>query len=418
MSERKPKSRNATKRTFLKGLVVLVVFSLAITILLLLYDVVPQPTEFSPDTNYKLLQPDPNYELPEEANFLLPEQKRLLFDVLSRIHPVRYDPNDQKVCEIGRTFAKKAWTAQIRWLRKRKERDLKECINNALAAINNNYHMRDNSPLDILSEIIHFQNTDRAINLKEYGELVSVTGFFSYATKDLHDAQDARKEASHCLATYLIYAKAAPLADKYKAVPESFLHCYNEAFNSYLGCLKKALTYTCRGTIKEGSYENTVKTIDGIFAGLDFIPEKIHYRPLGMPEEESVILTLRMPNKELLSDDERQQNINHALEGIRHDTTQLQRKIDAYRDLANMMGSSNFMTDDHLLNQIMIFSIGKYIFQKATEREASIWGKDSEIYRRLLKETDDSGTVASHYIFLYNYINKEEKELLDFLWRK
>ena len=372
---------------------------------------------------------DPNYKLPEKAKFLPPEHRELLSDILSRIHPVSYEPKNEEMYKKSKRYANRA---SLWWSPGRSEGlSTRICKRFAIAATNLNYplYQKDRNektmcPLGELTSIVNYDySKDRGRFRQEFIELDNVRGIESESIDKLGCARGCREEAYIWLVRELIYGRVAEFNNKLKREYEDCSMMFKFAWegeDGYLGSLKKALKHEQGNVIREGSYENTIKRIDDIFANLKHNPEKIDYRMLEtdpetgklVPAQLGRIITIDMGHKEtkkMISEEERQQYIMYALDGIEHDyKTYPGDKISAYDNFANMMGGFNFMTDDPFLNQIMIFSVRQHIFEKAAEREKNLLSQGGIfIYNELFKEANKAEYIKRHYILLYEAEGKE-----------
>ena len=403
MSNKKPKSGKAALTNFVKKPIALILILAGLAALFLLSALPSEPPEFPCD---------PNYKLPDQARFLPPETQELLRDALSRIKPLPYTEERYKK---GKKFAKQASNAHPELLGlsgTEIEQKAQHCIDNAIAAINLNYHghhvhgiLADTVRLSYIKysgrwrrEFMDAYNVFD-VDCENLGKLTSACGIRGGAYKHLIGA--------------LVYHRAAEFDEKFKQDFKYHLETFKFKWKGYIDFLKKGLTWDYGNLIREGSYEQTINRIDAIFSNLNHIPKKTTYMEFEFHGHSWS--ARNKPPKEMMSEEERQQKISIVVDALEHDTTNPWCKIGAYDDFSNLMGGFNFMINDSFLNQIMIFSTRQHIFDKAAEREAKISGRGTFIYRQLLKEADDAEYIKSHYELLYK---EENKKLPSFLQKK
>lgn len=402
MSNKKPKSGKAALTYLVKKRIALILILAGLAALFLLSTLPSEPPEFPRD---------PNYKLPDQARFLAPETQELLRDVLSRIKPI--DANDKNNYGKGKKFAKQAFRAYLKLLRlsdSQIEQKAKYCIDNAIAAINLNYH--EHHMHDTLAAAVRL--TCRKYHSKMRREFIEAANVFDIDTQNLDklsNARGIREDSRRYLIWALVYHRAAEFDEKFKQNYDDQLYTFKFKWEGYVDFLKKGLTWDYSNLIREGSYEQTIKRIDEIFSNLNHIPEKITYMEFEFHGHSWS--GRNKPPKKMMSEEERQKKISAVVDALKHDTTNPWCKIGAYDDFANLMGGFNFMINDPFLNQIMIFSARQHIFEKAADREKKISGQDSFIYKQLLKEASDADYIKKHYELLYKEENGKLPEVLE-----
>jgi len=402
MSNKKPKSGKAALTNFVKKPIALILILAGLAALFLLSTLPSEPPEFPRD---------PNYILPDQARFLPPETRLSLTDVLSRIHPVDYDPNDKQTYKKGRKFARQAFKTMMRMSSASNGQKAKYCISNSIAAINFNYHNyrkdrgeKRTCPLAVLA--LALNKDSRKHKKRHRREFIEAANVYDVDSKNLDKvslAHSMRQECYWRLVLAIVYKRAAEFDDKFRQDYHDYLYIFQHQWEGYLDFLKKGLTWDYGNLIREGSYEQTIKHIDDIFTNMNHIPKPKSYREFEFHGHHGGGKT--KPPKPMMSEEERQQKISIVVDALEHDTTNPWCKIGAYDDFANLMGGFNFMINDPFLNQIMIFSARQHIFEKAAEREKKLSGQDSFIYKQLLKEASDADYIKKHYKLLYKEEN-------------
>jgi hypothetical protein len=393
-------TQKANKAIQLKFLVVVLIVAVAVLLVALLRP--EKPPEYPSD---------PNYKLPGEARFLPPETQELLRDALSRIKPL---PSTEEGYKKGKKFAKQASNAHPKLFGLRDaeiEQKAQYCIDNAIAAINLNYH--GHHVHGILADTVRLSYMRYHSRWRrEFMDAYNVFDVNCEKPRKLISARSLREESCRRLILALVYHRAAEFDDKFKQNYDEQLYVFEFKWEGYIDFLTKGLTWDYGNLIREGDYEQTIKHIDDIFTNMKHIPRPKSYREFefhgthsgGVPD----------PPKPMMTEEERQEKLSVVLDALQYDTANPWDKIGAYDDFANLMGGFNFMINDPFLNQIMIFSTRQHIFEKATEREMKLSGEDSLIYKQLLKEATDAEYIKKHYELLY----REEKGELPNLLQK